>query len=350
MNRLGWALAGALAITVVAVLARASQAGPLDPPGPVASTMKTIGDLVPAWHQTLTSNGCGSSRWSCVMGNAAVLDNETGLVWETTPLAGSSDWVSATQACDQSQTGGRMGWRLPTAEELLTLHDPSSYQLPSNSPFIGVNGSNFWSSTSAPNDESSARFVGFNFNSASAVSNKQDNNVAGAWCVRGQHGQDFATQADDSWSKTLYANLGNDPCTSERFQCVLGNQSVLDHQTALVWTKIAADAPDDLASNGPSDCYHAVIGGVSAWRLPTELELLTLLDTSNVNPAFSVPSGNPFTALATFALPWLSSTNNGGVQWGVAFKGGSVGQPGAPFSTSSSIQLWNIWCVRAPDK
>src|SRR2546425_8806330 len=44
--------------------------------------------LPPTWDKTLPANNPGgacpatSSRFTCVMGNAAVRDNETGLVWE----------------------------------------------------------------------------------------------------------------------------------------------------------------------------------------------------------------------------------------------------------------------------
>lgn len=286
------------------------------------------------------------------MSNAAVLDNETGLVWEKVPAQGSSPlpWSDAVLGCQQTSTGGRYGWRLPAAQELETLLDPSGIGVVAGNPFAGIAPLYFWSSTTTQDDPTSARAPGFGgLYSGSLL--KMDAVDATMWCVRGGSGNDAHAPGDafGPWSQALNAG-GPDSCQSQRFSCVLSSQAVLDHETGLVWTKSAADAPDDLASNGPSDCYHAVIGGVSAWRLPTELELLTLLDTSIVNPAFSVPSGNPFTALAVFALPWLSSTNDGGVQWGVAFKGGSVGQPGAPFSTSSRIQLWNIWCVRAPDK
>ena len=87
-SRLGWALAGALGIVLVLSLGRVIQAGPLDPPGPVASTMRTIDELVPSWGKTLTATGgCNSQRFTCAMGNAAVLDHETGVVWQRVPAA-----------------------------------------------------------------------------------------------------------------------------------------------------------------------------------------------------------------------------------------------------------------------
>jgi hypothetical protein len=209
MNRLGWALAGALAITVVAVLARATQAGPLDPPGPVASTMKTIGDLVPAWHQTLTSSGCGSARWSWVMGGAAVLDNETGLVWEKTPAQGPNPvaWSSAVKFCGTNGTGGRYGWRLPTSEELGSLLDPTGFSVMTGSPFTGISATlGYWSSTTVAGAELNAIAIGFGGGPGGSV-NKDEGADFTFWCVRGQHGFDAPAPNDaGAWSKVLTAN------------------------------------------------------------------------------------------------------------------------------------------------
>jgi hypothetical protein len=347
-GRVGWAICGAIALALVATFARVIQAGPLDPPGPVGSTMKTIGDLVPAWHQTLTSNGCGSTRWSCVMSNAAVLDNETGLVWEMTPSNASSlDWLSAGQVCDQAQTGGRMGWRLPTAEELLTIHDPSTYQLPASNPFLGANGFNFWSSTSAPGDEASARYVGFNFSSASATANKHDDGVAGAWCVRGQHGQDFATQSDGSWSKELSANSNAEPCNTERFQCALGDQAVLDHETGLVWARNLSAFALQQWSGAVDSCAHLIVNTKAGWRLPTVAELSSLLDTTIVNPAPSLPAGHPFQNPVQ-APHWTSTLDpaSGSPSYFVVdFFGASSGSPGSVGTDGATSQA-RVLCVR----
>lgn len=78
-SRAGWAMSGALALLLIASLAESAFGGPLDPPGPVNSTYLTLD----AWDRTLSGTDgttWDSSRFKCVLANAAILDRETGLV------------------------------------------------------------------------------------------------------------------------------------------------------------------------------------------------------------------------------------------------------------------------------
>jgi hypothetical protein len=113
-------LAVGLAIGVVVSL----QAGPLTPPptavsgGTPVSTMRTLDQVTPTWDRTLPANDtgdpCNSSRFTCVIGNVAVKDNETGLVWQrTTSGLPFVAWESAITSCVSQNTGNRRGWRLP---------------------------------------------------------------------------------------------------------------------------------------------------------------------------------------------------------------------------------------------
>jgi hypothetical protein len=120
-------------IIVVLALARATVAGPLDPPGPVGSTLRTIDELVPSWGKTLTSNGgCASKRFTCVLPTAAdptgeaVLDHETGLVWQRVPDPDETYWPNALQSCRDADTGTRHGWRMPSYNQLASLQDDVS--------------------------------------------------------------------------------------------------------------------------------------------------------------------------------------------------------------------------------
>jgi hypothetical protein len=108
----------------------------------------------PSWDQTFP----GSTRFVVLanFNNEAVLDRETGLVWERSPTLGFLAWTASSQHCLDQQTGTRGGWRLPTINELASLFDPSATAapaLPSGHPFAGFpeNGQTVFPS-STPSD------------------------------------------------------------------------------------------------------------------------------------------------------------------------------------------------------
>lgn len=187
-----WALAGAFAMLATAALAGVISAGDIDPPGPLGSTMKSLDDLVPIWHQKLdTTGGCGSERFACVLDGGGVLDRETGLVWQGAAGTTESVWANAVRDCLEATTGERRGWRLPAAEELLSLKTTDASGLPAGHPFsdVVVDGSvRYWSSTTVPGDGLKAYGITFGQLNPQVI----DKDVIGArtWCVRGGFGHD----------------------------------------------------------------------------------------------------------------------------------------------------------------
>jgi hypothetical protein len=167
----GWMLAGVLALYVLSALAGAVTGGPLDPPGAPAPTLKTLGDIAPSWHQMLSSSdgpvgGCNSTRFTCVLDNAAALDHETGLVWERDASQAISQWAAAVEACVQDTIAGRRGWRLPTVDELLSLAIPFAPEPldlpPAGSPLLAFDGNGsqrYWTATSSTLDATFAFVV-----------------------------------------------------------------------------------------------------------------------------------------------------------------------------------------------
>ena len=141
----------------------------------------------PSWDQTLPA-----AQRFIVLSNfnsQAVLDRETGLVWERAPDTDPRVWDFAQTLCLSKNVGGRKGWKLPSIQELASLIDPTTAgpALPVGHPFIGVQSFNYWSATTAtsPTTGTAARTVYFGDGGFSSVL-KSDQVFA--WCVRGGSG------------------------------------------------------------------------------------------------------------------------------------------------------------------
>lgn len=154
----------------------------------------------PSWDQKLQCKTQTCARF-IVLSNwqsKAVLDRETGLVWEQSPLTTPvSTLPIAQRVCLQSTLGNRQGWRLPTIQELGSLVDPSQgalnqgagpeLALPIGHPFIGVQPELYWSSTNAA--VSSEHVWGMTFRTGS-FGQILKGGTKHVLCVRGGSGSD----------------------------------------------------------------------------------------------------------------------------------------------------------------
>lgn len=163
---------------------------------PNASTQTMA--ATPPWSQILPA----ADRFQLVMGRLvldpivhmeypAVLDKETGLVWQRDTDNALRDWNGACAYCYMLSLGGRKGWRLPTIEELSSLVDPSRTDpaLPEGHPFTNVKVADFhWSSSSTyAGYPDGAWYVDFDFGFVHYYAKTGDYYVR---CVRGGHGYD----------------------------------------------------------------------------------------------------------------------------------------------------------------
>jgi len=164
-------------------------AGNLEPSGAPGSTMRTLEELQPSWGKKITD---ASKRFETVLDDAAVLDKETGLVWEKSPDTTGRTWADAVYYAYNKNVGGRGGWRLPTVEELRSLIDPtqSSPALPSGHPFTNLLSSYiYWSSTSSSSATSNPGAWAVVLSDGHVGSSGKDAHFT-VWCVRGGHGHD----------------------------------------------------------------------------------------------------------------------------------------------------------------
>ena len=128
-----------------------------------------------------------ASRFDSVLGGAAYLDRETGLVWEAGQDGLSRSWVTAREVCMDRNIGDRKGWRLPAFNELTSLVDATQTNpaLPTGHPFLNVQNNVYWSaSTSALAASPGTHAVGVDFGLGD-VSMVNKANSAHVKCVRG---------------------------------------------------------------------------------------------------------------------------------------------------------------------
>jgi len=187
-------LAIVVAVTAAGLfLPQPIHAGDLDQTAAPAPTMRTLDEIynkvdeIPVpWTQILPA----AERFEVVMGGEAVLDKETGLVWEQSPASATWSWFDACDQCYKRETGNRKGWRPPTAEELASLVDTvnTNPALPSNHPFTNVEHTYYWSTTTIRSTSTGAYQVDFASGSVSSFLKTSD--VFPVWCVRGGQGYD----------------------------------------------------------------------------------------------------------------------------------------------------------------
>ena len=139
--------------------------------------------LLQNWSKKLPS----ASRFTVLsdFGNAAVRDDETGLVWEKTLETSEVSWSDARAACADKDVGGRKGWRLPSISELASLVDPgmkTGSTLPLGHPFTNVHADVYWSATTMAGSPNTAWLVFFDTGKVSYAFKTITFHV---WCVRG---------------------------------------------------------------------------------------------------------------------------------------------------------------------
>ena len=151
----------------------------------------------PSWDQTLacaTLANCPRFVVLANMSSAAVLDRETGLVWERSPSTELVTWRAGQVRCNEFVTiGNRLGWRLPTLQELASLIDPSqnSPALPPGHPFLGVQIADYYFTATADSRNTDNKYI-VSFSGDGDLANGQAGNqleLKFVWCVRGGSGE-----------------------------------------------------------------------------------------------------------------------------------------------------------------
>ena len=263
-------------------------------------------------------------------GSGTVTDNLTGLVWlKNAGCFGTKSWPDALLAANTMASGtcgltdnSKAGdWRVPNINELSSLISigATNPALPDN-PFANVQSPYYWSSSTSEEITTYAWLVFFDMG---YVSTADKTSLVNVWPVHGNGvsapgGQATTTSLPKTGQTISYAT-GDDgqlqvgvAWPRPRFTDI-GDGTVTDNLTGLVWLKNANCLDDTLAggnrsaNNGEMSAgnaltwANALASGICGltdgsqagdWRVPNRNELQSLIDRSQANPV--LPVGYPF--------------------------------------------------------
>jgi hypothetical protein len=270
-----------------------------------------------------------------------VTDSLTGLVWAKNANIpnGSMTWQEALNFINSINAGeglcGFKDWRLPNIRELLSLvnydksgADPLHWL--NSEGFENVIGFLYWSSTTAEDNYGTLKSRAWDVFDWGVINHNPKTESFFVWPIRSSSSGICKIQKtgqtkcyDASGVEISCTGTGQDGDLQEgvswpnpRF-IVYKNGTVTDALTGLLWAQ-------DIDTFGPAECgsakdknwqesldYIKCLNtrnylGYSNWRLPNIIELLSLIDFSENNPA--LPAGHPFGDINCNQYIWSSTT------------------------------------------
>lgn len=283
--------------------------------------------------QALT-NGAADGRvgfaYGTVGGNC-VEDKVSGLTWDgNAPAAPTqADALARVAAANTAVLCGFSDWRLPNAEELLSLVDAGAAAAPRiDARFAATPAVGFWSSRPYAADTRAAWVV--DFASGAVAFDTADNPLGKAFAsrlVRGSSPSTATPAACDDATDTRFTNNGNG--------------TVTDSRTGLMWQQ-CADGLSGAACATGSATSHASFGAAlqraaavnadaagagrshADWRVPNRNELASLVNRNCGAPTIA---RGPFPNTPSLSL-WTSSPVRSSLVWYVDFTDGSIGPGG----------------------
>ncbi len=229
---------------------------------------------------------------SYTVGASTVIDNVTGLEWERAVREGWFTQSGARSNCDALVLDGRDDWRLPTRMELASIVDYGrAYPAIDSAVFPSTPSERFWSTSR--NAAVGWGFDGWQVSFHNGMVFGEEGTIGGrVRCVRG----------------TVVKAAPIEP----RFTVNADDDTVTDHVTGLVWRRTLSSTGRtfDYAAS-----YCASLGG--SWRVPSILELLSIVDPNLGNPAID-PALFPETDFAVWSSSRVYSDGSRG--WILLFR------------------------------
>jgi hypothetical protein len=303
---------------------------------------------------------CGSHKWACWpvptppseklahpqsytdLGNGAVRDNVTCLVWEKANPATQGTWQASSDRCAALGTSSYAGfndWRLPTRMEMASLMDQTlgrtGYASPPFTTTSGAyaTGSYWWETIQGINGANLAWGYGANGMTSNAYSLAGTNFVTR--CVRGNGTGEAPSE------------LAVEPAN----HYTVVNGETTDNYTGLVWQ--SGFSPTLMAwADAPAYCTSLSLNGHTGFRVPTLGELSSTVNEARVGNAvvLSAFPGTPNGCKDPKYWFWAAESQSATADWGLSYCDGFTGtNVGA---TANGVNDWdyfptaNVRCVR----
>lgn len=287
-----------------------------------------------------------------------VIDQQTGLMWARNaslaefPLSWREalDWV---RELNQSHLYGYQDWKIPNRRELFSLmsHTRINPSLPKDHPFIDVFTGYYWTSSTCARLPDQAWYI--HLGGARVFKGMKYGSYM-VWPVRKAETPDksrlFQTGQrlcfDEKGHRIdcdgtgqdgeIQAGLGFSP---DRF--TENNQTVDDKNTGLVWLQDAnahkTTMDWDSAFERIARMNSEMAYGFDDWRVPTIIELESLIDLSRHSPA--LPENCLFKEVQEFYWSSTTSQYDTSYAWVLYMKDGAVGVGHKPLS---EFYLWPV--------
>jgi hypothetical protein len=266
-------------------------------------------DPVPAPEFTrLCASGAEASNGVCAAPNiapACTRDNLTGLVWEArASLAELSPSAPPNGLC------GVANWRAPTVHELLTLDHAGNGDAAriSRTFFPDLGGSVLELSTAEAYQAGGQWNVNFN-----------------GPMIAGAGSSPFTRWVSGPVAPTLTANFRADLMAQYKLADIAGAQAQVIERGPLMWLVLPDKALTtwDDAATYQNELNSRLPRGFNDWRLPTRLELDSLVNRAKSDPATDDDMKQQISFDTSY---WSGSSTNNSEAWMVYFKYGDISE------------------------
>ncbi len=228
-------------------------------------------------------------------------DPATGLEWQRIVDPGTYDFASAATYCAALILNSQVDWRVPTRLELASIIDYSVVSPAIDaSRFPSTPNALFWSSTPSAQ------------------------NAANAWTADFDTGNVLQTSPQSGANRVRCVRTAGTPPSGTLVD--IGDGTISDTRTGLLWAKAAA-TPGTRATCEAS-CSASTLGGLAAgqWRVPTLVELMTIVSESATIAPFIDDVRFPNTNFSPFwtSTPRAASLDYWHIDFGAGGRTGSA--------------------------